>query len=107
MSESEILQQVRRAVSEIGVRVFRNNVGVLKDKQGNHVRYGLCNGSSDLIGWDSTGRFVAIEVKRPGGKITPEQQNFIDQVNKAGGIAGIVHSEEEAIALFSEPPIVR
>jgi len=101
MSEIDLQNRIRAALSKIGVRVFRNNVGVLQDKQGNHIRYGLCVGSSDLIGWDTKGRFVAIEVKLPNGKIRPEQQNFVDQVKKAGGIAGIVRSEQEAIELFS------
>lgn len=99
-SESELVQRVRLAVSQLGVRIFRNNVGTLQDKNGKYVRYGLCVGSSDLIGFSKDGRFVAIECKTPTGRVKPEQQNFIDQVRKAGGIAGIVRSEEEAIALF-------
>ena len=110
--ESEILQQVRLAVSAIGAKMSRNNIGALKDSTGRWVRYGCFSpGGADLLGWqsvtitpDMVGKkvaiFCAIETKREGGRIKPEQQNFIDQVKKAGGIAGIVRSEEEAIALF-------
>jgi hypothetical protein len=42
-----------------------------------------------------TGRFLAIEVKRPGGKPTPEQLQFIDTINQAGGLAFVAHSIEE------------
>jgi hypothetical protein len=42
-----------------------------------------------------TGRFLAIEVKRPGGKATPEQQQFIDTINQAGGLAFVARSVEE------------
>ncbi len=100
-SESDLVKRIRVALSKIGVKNWRNNVGVLQDKFGNHIRYGLCNGSSDIIGIAPDGRFVAIEVKLPNGKIRPEQQNFIDQVRKSGGIAGVARSEEDAIALFS------
>lgn len=101
-TETDIQNRIRLAASKIGVRLFRNNVGVLQDKKGQHVRYGLCVGSADLIGYTNTGTFVAIEVKRPGKKPTPEQENFIAQVKKAGGIAGVAHSETEAIELIAE-----
>jgi hypothetical protein len=45
-----------------------------------------------------TGRFLAIEVKRPGGKATQEQQQFIDTINAAGGLAFVAHSIEEVQA---------
>jgi hypothetical protein len=32
------------------VRLWRNNVGALRDERGRLVTYGLCKGSSDLIG---------------------------------------------------------
>jgi hypothetical protein len=51
---------------------------------------------SDIIGCRlKTGRFLAIEVKRPGGKPTPEQQQFIDTINHAGGLAFVARSIEE------------
>ena len=34
-----------------GIRVFRNNVGLARFPDGSTVRYGLCPGSADLIGW--------------------------------------------------------
>ena len=51
---------------------------------------------SDIIGCiRKTGRFLAIEVKRPGNKGTPEQQQFIDIINQAGGLAFVARSVEE------------
>lgn len=53
-------------------------------------------GSPDLVGIQhNSGRFVAIEAKTQTGKIRPEQQNFIDFINKSGGIAGICRSVED------------
>lgn len=93
------------------VRLFRNNVGVLQDRRGNYVRYGLCPGSSDLIGWYSifprctccgydfpqpVAIFAAIEVKRPGEVPTDGQTQFIGTVRMAGGVAGWASSVEEA-----------
>lgn len=93
-----------------GIRLFRNNVGVLRDENGTPVRYGLCTGSSDLIGWTAVtitpsmvGRklaiFTAQEVKTEAGRVTAEQTAFLSCVKKAGGIAGVVRSVDDALEL--------
>jgi hypothetical protein len=35
-------------------------------------------GVSDIVGCMPGGRMVAIEVKRPGGHVSPDQQNFLE-----------------------------
>lgn len=123
MTEKNIQTQVMLAASQAGATLFRNNTGngvlgqVAKQDggqfhivNGRRVQFGLCVGSSDLIGWstikvtpDMVGKpialFLALEVKTPTGKPTPEQTNFIQAVRKAGGLAGIVRSADEAIAV--------
>ena len=96
MKESDIQRKIMIEVSKLGHRVFRNNTGLFTLDDGRKVRTGLCVGSSDLVGWTNTGRFLAIEVKTPTGKPTQEQVNFLEQVNKSGGIAFIARSPEEA-----------
>jgi hypothetical protein len=85
------------------IRLFRNNVGRLQDRKGRWVQYGLCVGSSDIIGWkvDSGApvpfaRFVALEVKSATGTLTKEQERFLRIVSDMGGIAACVRSVEEA-----------
>lgn len=65
---------------------------------------GLGVGSSDLIGWTNVqivpeknpvAVFTACEIKTPYVKVTPEQQNFINAVQSAGGIGMVVRSIEE------------
>lgn len=97
MKESDLQRLIMLKVSELGHRVLRNNVGVLQDKRGQYVRYGLGTGSSDLVGFTNTGRFLAIEIKTATGRATPEQQNFIDQVNKVGGLAFIARSVQDVV----------
>jgi hypothetical protein len=46
-------------------------------------------------------RFTAVEVKTETGRVTPEQQDFISAVNDAGGIAGVIRSEEDAKQLLT------
>ncbi len=62
------------------------------------MRPGPNRGVSDIIGCQRvTGRFIAIEVKRPGGKATPEQQEFLDSVTRAGGIAFVATSVDDVL----------
>lgn len=94
MSEAAIQKRVMIEATRLGLRVFRNNVGVLKDRRGIPVTYGLCVGSTDLIGWTPKGQFVAIECKTEIGIVSPEQKNFLQQVSKAGGFACICRNEK-------------
>ncbi len=81
-------------------RLFRNNVGRLQWAPGKWLNYGLCVGSSDLIGFTLRGRFVACEVKYKG-KLTKEQANFLEQVNAAGGLGIVARSVEDVITALT------
>lgn len=62
---------------------------------------GLCKGGADIIGIHrSSGRFLAVEVKTPKGRTTPDQDRFLEAVRNAGGIAGVARSPAEALSLL-------
>lgn len=44
------------------------------------------------------GKFVAIEVKRPQGKLTEGQERFLHNVRAAGGIAFVAYSVDDVVA---------
>ena len=105
-NEAYVQNKIRLAVGSGNVRLFRNNTGALLDMQGRLVKFGLCKGSSDLIGFrsititpDMVGQkiavFSAIEVKDKG-KATVEQKNFINIINNAGGYAGVAKNVNDA-----------
>ncbi len=107
MRESTVLKLVRLALQPLATTMFRNNVGAYKDDEGRFIRYGLCEGSSDLIGWTEhvvteadVGRkvavFTAVECKRAGGYRRELQKNFVEAVRKAGGIATFAESGSDA-----------
>lgn len=98
--EAEIQHAIRLVIgARPDVLLFRNNTGVTKHRS-SVVRYGLCVGSSDLIGVltmpDGTGRFLALECKTPTGSATREQLLFLELVRKRGGFAAIVRSVDDA-----------
>lgn len=111
-SEAWAQSVVRLEASEKGVKLFRNNVGVLEDKTGRPVRYGLGNDSpkmneviksGDLIGirpvvilphhvGHTFGQFVSREIKAPnwqytGGGREPAQLAWANLINANGGDA--------------------
>lgn len=100
-SEAEIQHEIRLDLgTEPGLTLFRNETGVAKHQlrhRTGHVRYGLCKGSSDLIGiLAPSGRFIALEIKTPTGRATQEQLQFLELIRKRGGFAAIVRSRDEA-----------
>jgi hypothetical protein len=79
---------------------MRNNTGVA-ERDGRVVKYGLCVGSSDLIGLRRRdGKFIAIEVKAPSGRVSPEQEMFIQRIRASGGLAGVARTVEDALAIL-------
>jgi hypothetical protein len=131
MTEHEIQQRILLACGSGGTRLWRNNVGTgwagqatkitpgniravaaalrpgdVVVRQGRPLHAGLCVGSSDLIGYrqvDGVAQFVALEVKSATGRPTKEQGQFIDHINGAGGVAGIVRSVVDAQKLLNIP----
>lgn len=116
-TEKDIEKKIIIAVQSVGATVFKNNVGTAKKvdpRTGKEyfVRFGLCEGSSDLIGitpititadmvGKTMGVFTAIEVKKDVKKKYDKhrmetQQRFIDFVNKKGGIAFKSDDPEDA-----------
>ena len=105
--ESEIVREILRYLQTVpGVVAWRNNTGALAGEyQGRRrfVRFGF-PGLSDIIGWRRVGdphgeycptcatglyphaRFLAIEVKRPGGRLSVAQEAFGAAVERAGGL---------------------
>lgn len=116
--EAVVQTDVRLEASRKGLRLFRNNVGVLTDDRGVPVRYGLCNESkqmnkkvksSDLIGirpvlitpvhvGQVIGQFVAREVKPEAWRYSATEREqaqlkFLELIMSFGGDAAFANSE--------------
>lgn len=59
-------------------------------------------GYADLHGMLPGGRYFALEVKRQGETVTPEQVKFLAAVREGGGIAAVVRSFEDAARALGE-----
>lgn len=116
MSEVELMRAIQMKASDMGHRLFRNNVGTgwvgqqvrvsqptmvmmapgdVLVRKASPLHSGLCVGSSDLIGLTKIGLFLAVEVKAPKGRFQPNQPSFIEQVRGMGGIGIVARTLED------------
>lgn len=83
----------------------RQNTGAAK-VGGRFVRFGW-KGCSDILGMMRDGRFLAIEVKAPKGKLRAEQAEFLNLVQKHGGVGFVARNcLDVANGLKNGPPAV-
>jgi ribosomal protein S19 len=110
MLESDVTKLVLlRYRQDKGVILWRNNVGVLRNKTGRPVRFGLANESkamnaryksADLIGirrvtitpdmvGQTIGVFMSVEIKATNGKAKPAQLAWRQLIIDFGGMATV------------------
>lgn len=98
--ESTIKAAIRAAVIGEGCLCWVHNV----DNRMMHTGLGL--GTSDLVCVvPPYGRFLGIEIKRPGycpSDVSDNQRNWLAAVRKFGGVSGIATNVHEALALVRE-----
>lgn len=112
ISESGISSDIRLEASELGYRLWRNNVGATHTPSGQFIRFGLANDSTqlnrviksaDLIGIRpilitqehvglTIGQFISREVKHPGWVYKGTEREraqlaWAELVNSLGGNA--------------------
>lgn len=130
MKEANLMKLIQLELGKLqNVRLFRNNTGqawqgtqkqfindggrrklILYDPR--PVDAGLCEGSSDLIGWttievtaDMVGKklavFTALEVKNEIKSVASAKQiNFLTVIKSMGGFGGLARSIDEAQRLL-------
>lgn len=93
MRETELVKQCLELLKWKGILAWRQNTGGVKyGKQ--FVRFGE-PGLSDILGVWADGRFLAIECKVGRNKLSDNQQAFLDNVEKAGGLALVVRDVKD------------
>lgn len=126
MKESAVASHILLAAAQAGIDLWRNNVGVAFNPNGQPVRFGLLNDSaqlnkkikaSDYVGITPimitpemvgtvVGVFTAVETKAEGWKFSVNddravaQKAFHDIVRKAGGFAGFASNVGEFLKII-------
>jgi len=76
------------------IRAYLRSIGVFHYKQWQGL--GSKRGVSDIIGIYK-GKYLAIEVKTPRGKLSEHQEKFLQAVNLEGGIGFVARSVDDVI----------
>ena len=93
--ESQILSGCLRYLNRAGIFHWRNNVGAVRVSMNRWVSFGL-KGSSDILAvLPPAGRILCIECKSKTGRLSPEQEQFIGDITRLGGLAVVVRDWRE------------
>lgn len=71
-----------------------NNTGIWKQNTKSYIPASML-GVSDIIGILPDGKFLAIEVKKSGGKLTMYQKIFLQDIKDRNGIAIVAYSVDD------------
>ena len=95
------MRSIMIALSNDGHFVARANVGLFFTRDGRPVSTGLPKGFSDLFGHrQSDSKAFYLEVKGATGRVSVEQQAFLNAMKMRGAIAGVVRSVDDARELL-------
>lgn len=102
MSEVEIQNKILLEASKQGHRLWRTNAGKVKTEYGAWIKL-LPKGFPDTCGFrKSDGKFIAIEIKTPNGKLRKEQKQFARFAIDQPIIYGVARSVDEAMELIEK-----
>lgn len=104
--EADIQAAILRAlrVHPAVADAWRQNTGAFAVGEGKarrFVRFGRA-GQPDIQGYLRDGRALYIECKRPKGRVTPEQQAFIEHAVKNGCVAMVARSVADVWAVLDK-----
>lgn len=103
LKEQALKTLIKNYLLAKGHFVWVNNSGFVKrfytNKQGvenSHVLRMGTKGGADLIGIEKgTGRFIAVECKVGYNKPTPDQQEFLHEIERRGGHAIVAYTLDD------------
>lgn len=92
--EGRIKAACLRYLGKQRIMAWNNPSGAVRMGPDRWVHFGK-KGSADILGCLPDGRFLAIEVKAPDGRLSQEQKQFLDDISSVGGIAMVVQGWKE------------
>jgi hypothetical protein len=86
VTEKEVTRQIRQVLKICRIWHWKEWQGPMS----------FPKGISDILGIYK-GRMLAIEVKRPGGRVSQEQRAFLERVNEEGGVGFVAYSVDDVV----------
>ena len=103
--EAPVLNGCLRYLDARGIYHWRNSTGAVQIAPGRFMRFGK-KGSSDILGILPGGRLLCVECKAQDGRLSPEQKQFLAEVQKLGALALVVRGWRELDAALRREGIV-
>ena len=97
-NESHLVYLIQKALEKHGA-CFRCHCGQFYTRSGQAVN-GLPKGFSDLMCVLPGGKIAFIEAKMPHGRVSPEQKEFINNMQSMGAAAGVAYSVKDALKII-------
>jgi len=107
-TEAEILRAIIQLLQRHPrvAQCWRINSGTFQERNRDgstrYIRANTARGMSDIMGILKDGRTLAIEVKSRTGRMRPGQEEFLQTIRQAGGVAGVCRSVEDAQRLLGD-----
>lgn len=94
--EKDIQKSILEFLDFRSILAYRQNSGAFVDKAKHFYRFASMNGLPDIVAVIG-GRYIGIEVKKPGGKLREAQKTFREALEESGGIYWVFDSLDEAV----------
>jgi hypothetical protein len=99
--EGRVKAACLRYLEKRGIKAWNNPSGAAHIAPDRWLHFGK-KGSADILGCLPDGRFLAVEVKAPGGRLSPEQKQFLADIRTLGGLALMVRDWKEIDSALRE-----
>jgi hypothetical protein len=107
VKENTVMNAVDEYLAVKRIPHWRVNSGALNNEKGRLVRFGS-TGMSDFYAIGPGGISIWIECKRPkGGRLSEAQREFLDCINRNGGVGIVVRSVEELEQQLKEAGVLK
>jgi len=103
--EGRIKAACLRYLEKLQIMAWNNPTGAVQITPGRWLHFGK-KGSADILGCLPGGRFLAVETKAPGGRLSPEQKQFLADIQDLGGLAVMVRGWKELDKVLREAGVV-
>jgi len=106
VKENPVVNAVQKYLALKKIPHYRINSGAMKTPRGGFIRFGA-KGMSDIYAIGPAGISIWIECKRPvGGILSVPQKEFLDCINRNGGIGIVVNSIESLEKQLKEAGVI-
>ena len=103
MTEAQIQKQILEYLCAIKIFCWKNHsTGIYDPNRKIFRKIAAMKGVSDILGVLPNGRFLAIEVKKPGSYPSKEQKKFLKSINENGGLGFVARSFKDVQDRFTK-----